>query len=357
MLPGALLFLLPVVVVDVSGDRLDATHTRELVGRELSVDAVAPDDPRAAQARGRIEVRTNPTDKKLTVKYRKLDEPVERTIDLPDEPSRAESDVALLAGNLARDEAGELTPAPAKPPAAVQPAKPSIAETLWSSEDDRTLAQMRAFLTQSAKDERAAQIRTGVVEMAVAGALIAPAIVIWASGTQEEEARIFGNAASMVGASLFVNGIFQLLIDPNELGPVAKKLREHEATGKSAKEAVELVEIEWADQAAKARTTRHFMGAFSAAFGALFFATGTLMTMGADTGEEKKPAGLGVGIVGLGGVLVVGAASLFAGESVTERSYRMWRTVRTTPNAGSNVSWGATVLPGGGGAASFALTF
>ena len=84
------LLMLPIVVVDVSGDRLDPAHTRKLVEHELAVTAVASDDPRAAEATGRIEVTGDAKDKKLTVKYRKLDEPVERTIDLADDGARGE---------------------------------------------------------------------------------------------------------------------------------------------------------------------------------------------------------------------------------------------------------------------------
>src|SRR5689334_12143383 len=134
MLPS-LLFMLPVVVVDVGGERLDPAHTRSLVAKELDVEAVSADDPRATEATGRVDITSK--DGKLTVRYRKVDGPIERSIPVASDPGRAEIDAAYLAGNLARDEASELTPA--------ADAKPIESNAPWS-EDDHRYAQLRAYV-------------------------------------------------------------------------------------------------------------------------------------------------------------------------------------------------------------------
>jgi hypothetical protein len=357
MLPALVLLLVPVVIVDVTGDRLDPSHTRELVEKELSVTAVAPDDPRAATATGRIEVKSNATDKKLTVKYRKVDEPVERTIDLSDDTARAESDAALLAGNLARDEASELAPPPAKPAPpkkaekAVKSNEISIA-SVWSDED-RELAHIDAFLKHTTDEDHSARTRTGIIELAIAGALIAPAVFFLIRGDTSTEERAYMGGATTAGGALIGAGIATMLIQPNELEPIQKKIREHNGVGTDSKTALEDVDREWAKLAADAKRGRTIYGWMSVGLGAALMATGGAGIIAG----EGAPSSFGVTFAALGGMFLVNGIATLTGESVTERSYRTWHTFRTTEARGPNVSFGATVLPGGGGAASFALTF
>jgi hypothetical protein len=125
------------VVVSIATDvrEIDPLKMREAVGRELGTEAIDPDDPRVPQARGRIDIAIDRAARQLVVSYRGAGEPIERRVDLPAEAVGIAREAVLLAGNLARDEAGELVsqlrkkkaadtspPPPASAPPPVSPA-------------------------------------------------------------------------------------------------------------------------------------------------------------------------------------------------------------------------------------------
>ena len=109
-----------VAEIDVGGSGLDAEQLRAAIARELGVDvSLAGGGERSA-----LQVRLG-DGKRATVRF----EPpggraLERTLELPVEPEPAYETVALLVGNLARDEASELLeqlrrgakPEPSAPP-------------------------------------------------------------------------------------------------------------------------------------------------------------------------------------------------------------------------------------------------
>ncbi len=100
----------PVVVVLVQGPNLDAAEVREAIGRELDARVA---DVRSDDAIGTLDVRV--TDTTVTVAYRGGGAPLERTIDRPRDRRQDVEVIALLAGNLARDEAAELARRLARP--------------------------------------------------------------------------------------------------------------------------------------------------------------------------------------------------------------------------------------------------
>jgi hypothetical protein len=350
MLPSALLFLLPVVVVDVTGDRLDPTHTRKLVEHELAITAVAPDDPRAAEATGHIEIASDANRKKLTVKYRKLDEPIERSIALPEDRARAETDAAFLAGNLARDEAGEL--APSEPNS-----KSGDVAAALRNDADRELAQLHAFLKQTASDEKSSQIHKAAVELTAGAALLGAVTVISLTDQKSKEAETAANAAAGVGGALLGAGIGGFLFHQNPLQPLEERLKEEEKRGAAPAEILAAIDREWADKANDARRARFYGGAALLGVGAILAGVGTAIVM-ANAGDTEPPSG-GFALIGGGAFGIVGGMSALVGESPLERSYRMWKTVRATPELASGPSFaiGVGPLPGGGGGASFALRF
>lgn len=353
----AFLLMLPIVVVDVSGDRLDPAHTRKLVEHELAVTAVASDDARAAEATGHIEVTGDAKDKKLTVKYRKLDEPVERTIDLSEDTSRAESDAAFLAGNLARDEASELAPA-SPPPKAEKPnaanAAKAAGESLWT-QDDRDLAQLTNFVKQSGSDEQDSRRRRAIVELTAGAALMGAAAVISFTDLQNAEARAAGNSAGGAGGWLLGFGLAGMFMQANPLEGIETRLKEHQANGTGSADALEDVEHYWAEQAKSAKRTRMIGGSIILGIGAVLTGIGTTMLVTTPSGGD--PSSWSFSFLGGGLFGVVAGVSLLVTETALERSHRMWMTVRTKPDPLSKFSFGATVLPGGGGAMSLALTF
>jgi hypothetical protein len=340
MLP--FLFLLPIVVVDVSGEHLDPAHTRKLVEHELGVTASAPDDSRVGEATGHIEIASDANGKKLTVKYRKVDEPIERTIDLADDGARAESDAAFLAGNLARDEASELAPR----------AKPR--EPLYS-EDDRQLGQLHAFLKQTSADEDSARTRNAVVGLTAGAALVGTAATIAFTDRKSAEVRAGAHGAGLAGGWLIGYGLAGLFIRPKPLEPLEKRLKELEASGASSAEILATMDEEWAKTASDVKRGRVIVGSIFMGLGAIAAGTGTALTIA--NADDATPPSTGLTLVGAGLFAVVTGIASIVSESPVERSYRMWKTVQTKPDPLSNISVGMAVLPGGGGAASFALTF
>jgi RNA polymerase sigma factor (sigma-70 family) len=89
-----------VVVVVVAPDavELDVARVRAAIGEELTSDAVAPDDARASNAHGRIDVSIDRGTRQLVVSYRGDGaEALVRRVDLP-----GDADATLRAAALVR---------------------------------------------------------------------------------------------------------------------------------------------------------------------------------------------------------------------------------------------------------------
>jgi hypothetical protein len=100
-----------VVVVEVSAGPLDADRVRASVGKELGMLAVAPGDPRASAATGRLAIEARRDAGTLTVSYTSADAAhakVTRTVSLPAAQAPAEASAVFLAGNLGRDDVGDV---------------------------------------------------------------------------------------------------------------------------------------------------------------------------------------------------------------------------------------------------------
>jgi hypothetical protein len=125
---------LTVTVVEIApgAQELDPDKLRAQVGSELHTRAVPPDDAEAASAKGTLRIDLDHGTRTLSVTYLARSVPVTREVPLPADAASARSAAALLAGNLARDEAGELTaelraqrPTP-PPPQAAAPVSPPV---------------------------------------------------------------------------------------------------------------------------------------------------------------------------------------------------------------------------------------
>ncbi|XXX71917.1 hypothetical protein WMF30_30155 [Sorangium sp. So ce134] len=108
------------LVVDGAPWTLDPDAVRAAVEREIGAGVTLS---RAATAgRPTLVLRGEP-DGRVTLSYSAADDRrIERTIDVPGDPDRAAEAIALLAGNLVRDEAAELAAAFGKRPAEAPPA-------------------------------------------------------------------------------------------------------------------------------------------------------------------------------------------------------------------------------------------
>jgi prolyl-tRNA editing enzyme YbaK/EbsC (Cys-tRNA(Pro) deacylase) len=97
-----------VVAVAPAARELDVPSLRAAIGAELQADAVGEDDARAASARGRFDVSVDRVARELVVSYSGGAEPLVRRAVLPADARAEARAVVALAGNLGRDEAGEL---------------------------------------------------------------------------------------------------------------------------------------------------------------------------------------------------------------------------------------------------------
>ncbi|WP_437729679.1 LA_2272 family surface repeat-containing protein [Sorangium sp. So ce1335] len=121
------------LVVDGASWTLDPEAVRAALARELGGPVTAVDA--ATAGRPTLTLRGEP-DGRVTLTYSAPDgRHIGRTIDVPEDPDRAAEAIALLGGNLVRDEAAELAaalnkrppeePAAAPPAPAARPASPA----------------------------------------------------------------------------------------------------------------------------------------------------------------------------------------------------------------------------------------
>src|SRR5262245_34320368 len=128
------------IAVDVQppDGRIPADAVREAIARELGVPTV----PLESEPFSAVLLITIEAGDQATVLYRDATGEMERTVDLPGDPGPAVEMIALLCGNLARDQASELVrrfaraaptvepapiaPAPAPPPPAAPPAPVAV---------------------------------------------------------------------------------------------------------------------------------------------------------------------------------------------------------------------------------------
>ncbi|MBI3204865.1 MAG: hypothetical protein HYZ29_25235 [Myxococcales bacterium] len=108
-----------IVSVDAGSSGVSADAVRAAIGKELGVSTVAEGD-----GESRLSVRIQGD--RATVVFTSGTEKIERVVDLPKEPAARVEVIALLAGNLARDEAGALLAALAPKPAPAEPAPPAV---------------------------------------------------------------------------------------------------------------------------------------------------------------------------------------------------------------------------------------
>jgi hypothetical protein len=348
-----------VVVVEVSGDGLDAAAVREAIGRELDADAIAPDDPRAGAAAGRLAVEARTADKKLVVRYRKLGEPVERSVALPEDATRVRSEATVLAGNVARDEAGEILGALQRPK--VEAPKPTPPAAFAPPERD-PLIDTRAVLRYYGDRAKTRRIATSVAYFAVAAGAGTAAVVLAsdAKGGEDSTHARAGDLLSGVALVGAIDGTLSLILagDPHE---VLQLQLDRRPPGESPAETLEWLDREWKNGAERAATGRRVGGvltSIAAATSLTFAILGPALT----PRDDKNGASIAVTYVGGISALVFGAiaADALFSETTIETSYRTWKTMRDGAAGLNEAKLHSTfgVAPAPGGAmASFSLTF
>jgi hypothetical protein len=205
------------VVVDVAPDEpeLDAAALRPAIASELGAEAIAPDDPRAAQASGRLRISIDRSPRALVVTYRGQSEPLQRRIELPPDRPSIERAAVLLAGNLARDEADELaaelrrgkqdapspssnpSSSPSAPSASSAPAKPDekLADT-EDDEDERDAQRLGAALAYY-QQQNAARATTSSILMGLGYGALGVSLGVEAYGLLSSQHRPWAPDASL----------------------------------------------------------------------------------------------------------------------------------------------------------------
>lgn len=124
-----------VLVIAPGPAAVDPEAVRDAVARELAVDVV---ELPAVSAAGTLHLRFVDEDTvEMTFERAGGERSVERSLQLPPEPERRVEAIALLAGNLARDEAGELV-------ASLRAATEQAAATQAQAEQEAAAAAKRA---------------------------------------------------------------------------------------------------------------------------------------------------------------------------------------------------------------------
>ena len=353
-----------IYVVEVSGDRLDPARVRAAVARELSVTAVAPDDPRAASATGTIEVTASAASSTLRVAFKKSRAPVVRSVALPEDPARAEVAAVFLAGNLARDEASELlgglrkpAAAPdADPPTAPAPAAIPEAELL----DREELRRLRLTL-QSNIDATKRRTRAVMIGAAAFSAVTLPVGIALLADARSPSANGAGNFLFWMGTAglgATLGTLLETSLHPRFGKTPDEQLRDKlnaiEVDGGPPADVLERIDDAWRAQAAEARSSRHHGAVFALVLGTLAMGGAAAIELGKSRDSDNHSFSsflyvVGALDVGLGiyGLLV---------ESPFEESYATWHAARRPAPASVRPSLGFAPLPGGG-AFSAGFTF
>jgi hypothetical protein len=274
------------VVVDVAPPgALDAYRLRAAIGIELGVDAIASDAPRAAQARGKLEVRVDAQTHHLTVSYQARNDPVARTVDLPGDPEAAQKAAVVLAGNLGRDEASELAAAlrheptrpssepngPAvpgtTPPRSVPGTTPSVVDEDEPDSDrfDQELRDALDYYAEQAHKKRVIGLWTSITLGVFTSGIVASAPWIATSAPSSNSIEIAGAVGGALGAIIVAEGL-AITIDSTPI----EKLDEYYRKGGSAKTTTET----WVRYAANEHSYRRAAGVIGTIIGGLEFALG-----------------------------------------------------------------------------------
>jgi hypothetical protein len=348
-----------VVVVDVTAPptAIDAAKLRAAIGQDLSADVVAPGDARAAGARGTVSVGVDSQAHRLTVAYRARSEAVTRELNLPDDPQATTRAAVVLAGNLARDEAGELAaelrkkrgdPALAAPPP-TGPAAP-VAGSADADREARTRdARLLATLDYDAASAKRTRLAAGFT-FAILGGI--------AAGTGfgmklESGVASHGDVVESTGLACAALGVVTLLIrNPLE------RLAAADRNGAGAL----ATEDAWGRAADTERSARIGYGVALVTFGAIGFGIGVFNAFdGAIFPHDfDTRAEFADGLIAVGGIYAAVGVITLATDGPVESALRSYEAAsgRKLAPAGDALLEHLHVTPTRGGAsAAFSFRF
>jgi hypothetical protein len=259
-----------VVVVDVdpAASAIDAARLRAAIGSDLDSDAVAPDDARAAQARGTLHVALGGDNRALVVSYVARPEAITRTVEVPADPSAIERAAVILAGNLARNEGSQLAAelraqhasagVPAAPPPSAQPG-PGATSGLYGDgwDEQREGARLQRTLDYLAERDKNSRVAFAWTALGVGAAELGAGVYL---STQHPNDSGSWWLLALMGGGLVIGGGLTFLEDsPFE------RLAAYDREGGG----MQRTEETWARWAHGQQTSRRVAGIIALAGGAL----------------------------------------------------------------------------------------
>lgn len=335
----------PTVRLTIAGaEGAEAETLRAAVEAELGRPVVLVREGEAPAGGDELTVDVRGAD--LVVRFRAG--AVERKVRLEPSGDARVKQVALVAGNVARDESADLLGplrAPQKaPPPEVTPA-PSVTKPSPASGEDDAVTEYRrleATLRYYDEAERASSLAGGIAALAVGGVSIPTGLYV----RNHLDEELAGNIAIGVGIGAAVSGVGQIVGAFRQSG-VLYTHRAH-LTGSygrvPTRELVADVEREWGEQAATERSVRRWVTGIGAGVGltGLTVATSLILTASPSVKDEGRGAA-GVILLSLSGVLLVSSVHGFLTPSASEQYYEGYR------RASGRVSLSPTVAPLQGG--------
>jgi hypothetical protein len=306
-----------VVAVAPAASELDGPNLRAAIGAELQADAVREEDARAASARGRFDVSVDRAAGELVVSYVGGAEPLVRRVPLPVDARAEERAVVALAGNLGRDEAGDLAAQIRKSaPQAPSPALPAPdAEEAASVRDELRLMQM---LADDARRDRTDRLVTSLTFIAVGvAAITAGSVDASRSGGQRVESLV-----TPLGLPLILVGVFGYpfvdagvgLTRSSRLERLSKYYPLDSETGRPW--ARSQVEQMWKQEALEARRERAGVAPVLMTFGVIESGLGAFFLAG--DRHDTVEASIDVSAIVLGAGVAVWGFLASRGETDTE---------------------------------------
>ena len=310
----------PVLVVSVAPgvSELDPASLRAAIGAELGDDAVSPDDPRAVDAVGTLEVSVDRAARALVVAYRGATEPITRTVDLPPERAAAERAAVLLAGNLARDEGDELAASLRKPKEREKEEAAAAAE-----EDQRALDRLGEALAEYDRERRPRETVTNVAYWTgLAGIATGGGLALVAVAKGGWPLALAGQYVSAGGTAVLA---FSGLLRPGNFHDLhARYVAERGSLFLVPRDLRDELEQDWGAAAKEEHRERFVRGLLGAILGGASVATGVYLLADEASRSSTDLLGVQLALTVVGAEIATFGGYLLATQGPVESAWRRY---------------------------------
>jgi hypothetical protein len=293
-----------VVVVDLAADAVefDPAKLREAIGHELGVDAVASEDARAGQATGAVVVSVDHDAHQLVVTYRGNGHLITRRIGLPPDRAAAEREAALLAGNLARDEASDLVAELRKKTPLRAPVTSTPAPTVQPDDGEQDAERLKDFLADYAWRDRSLRVGVGWVFVGLGTAGMIGGGYWWSQIKWQRDAP--GPLLLSLGGLACVGVGTIALLAPTQFEQLANYYETDRASGRTPSLVREDVERLWTRYANTEHAQMRMLPWIAIAVGAMELTADIVGRLVSSSGSYPHEAP-GFGLMGAGALLLL----------------------------------------------------